>query len=238
MNRIGALSARGRPTSARTVVLLAAVCLTCAVCGGPDVGPDGQPFFGDLPFSASTPPAGLDTAQRQMIDGAGNPGPVRVRLLTVRPAPNSHVVGTPAPFTNFQCSQTAPFSCFDFEVELCVDSFPNPTNAIALSNMTIVGTFSADGTTPILEGAPALLQPPDLVQPGTCRTWRSQGSAYSTAAAPRFFMLAANYGSSNFFSISNINQAACPTPEAIANANTGRPPACAFRSFYDLGYHF
>ena len=187
-------------------------------------------FFQDLPFSPSNPPAGLDTAQRQMTDGAGNPGPVRVRLLTVRPAPNSHVVGTPAPFTNFRCSQSAPFSCFDYEVEFCVDSFPNPTNSIALGNMTIIGTYSTDGTTPLF-GIGVL--EPALVQPGTCRTVRSEGAPYSTEAAPRFFMLAATYGSSD---LSNINQAACPMPAAIAN--TAVSPACAFRSVYDLGYHF
>ena len=233
MSRTGMLSARGRTISPSTIVLLATVCLTCAACGGGNVGRDGQPFFSDLPFSPSNPPVGLDTAQRQMTDGAGNPGPVRVRLLTVRPAPNSQIVGTPAPFTNFRCSQSGPPSCFDYEVEFCVDSFPNPTNSIVLSNMTIVAAYSADGTT-AMSGVAVLPPPPESVQPGTCRTLRKEGAPYPTEAVPRFFMVAAYYGPS--FNLSNINQAACPTPDALANVAIS--PRCAFRSVYDLGYHF
>ena len=77
MSRPAILSARYWTISPSIIVLVATVCLTCAGCGGSQVGPEGQPFFEDLPFSPSNPPAGLDTAQRQMTDGAGNPGPAR-----------------------------------------------------------------------------------------------------------------------------------------------------------------
>jgi hypothetical protein len=131
-----------------------------------------------------------------------------------------------------------------YVVELCVDSLPNPTGSVFLSQMALFATFSTDGTTPILsKGGPFQTagQPfgvgLEIIPSGTCKTWtrtldggNEMRVPFPTEGVPRFLMFAAFYGFPGDF---NINQAPCPTP-----IPTNAPSACALRIAYDLGYHF
>ena len=215
-----------------------AVCFTCAACSGG--GGD------DNPTSPSNPTAGLDTSQRQMRDGAGNPGPVRVRLLNVTPILNARVVGRTRPLEQ-GCGTPQGADCMGYVLELCVDSLQNPTGSPILNQMSIIATFSTDGTTPILSrGGPFQVAGRpfqvafEIIPSGTCRTLTQTLSGntdmrmpFPTEGEPRFFMLVAAYGGTDTFS---INQAACPTP--TPTTPTAVSPACALRVAYDLGYHF
>ncbi len=189
----------------------------------------------DSPLDPSSPPAGLDTSQRQMKDGAGNPGPVRVQLQSVRPDLNSLVTHS----SSSSCNQSAPWSCFEFAATICMDAVSNPTNSPLLNNMKISAAFSEDGTNPILEGtlpypaASAGLQ----VSRGACtsvQTATDRKISFPGAGVPRFFMVIVGYGTSEGFT---VNQAVCPTPEVITSTSMTASPNCSFRAVYDLGYH-
>jgi hypothetical protein len=189
------------------------------------------------PLNPSMPPAGLDTGQKQLTDGAGNPGPVRARLLSVRPSLNATVVGTPAGVEG-RCGESGA-GCFEFSAEFCMDAVSNPNNSVLLARMRVTGTFSPDGSTPILRnGSPVPYGLFNPVTPGTCQSFTTNPNmrpTFPAEATPRFFMLVAYYGTGP---MNGINQAACPTPEAIVTNNITLPQDCAFRVVYDLGYHF
>jgi hypothetical protein len=219
---------RADPVLKLTAMLIAAAFIVGAACkksGG----------F-DTPLNPSAPPAGLDTTQAQMKDGAGNPGPVRARLLTVRPDLNSTVVGG----TGGDCNSNSPFNCFQLQAEICMDAVSNPTNSPLLNSMKIGAVFSADGTNPIMKGGfPYPVGPPgQTVTPGACTTMLTQSGMSPempgpSQGVPRFLILVAGYGNATFFTLM-----ACPTPDSITNNNLTNPPACSFQRAYDLGYHF
>jgi hypothetical protein len=181
----------------------------------------------------SNPPAGLDTSQSQMVDGAGNAGPVRVILQTVSPPLNSQVK-----YDTGDCTNVAPFTCFQFQAQFCMDAVPNPTNATILKTMMIGGALSADGVTAI---RPVTLGM-DKVASGACATvaipaGNSPPFTQPSEGAPRFFILIAEWGTFPVY-LMNVNKNACPTPDVIASGNPPVAPPCAYRRVYDLGYHF
>ena len=230
-------SRRRTPRPTWIIIALAAACVASVGCGGRSSG-GGSGL--DTPLDPSRPPAGLDTAQRQLIDGAGNAGPVRARLLSIRPDLNALVVGTTATSGGGSCNQSSPWSCFEFSTEVCVDALPNPTNSVLLSNMKIAAVFSSDGTTPISRGGfPYPLTPAGLlVQPGTCKSYQTaldMKPNFPAEGVPRFFVIVVSYGSAPGFI---VNQAACPTPDAITSSGITTSPNCSFRQVYDLGFHY
>jgi hypothetical protein len=183
-------------------------------------------------LNPSSPPPGLDTSQSQMVDGAGNAGPVRVTLQTVSPPLNSQVK-----YDTGDCTNAAPFTCFLFQAQFCMDAVPNPTNATILKTMMIGGGLSADGVTAI---RPVTLGM-DKVASGACATVATPaGNAppftQPSEGAPRFFILIAEWGTGAVF-LGNVNKNACTTSDAIASGNPVGPP-CAYRRVYELDYHF
>ena len=173
-------------------------------------------------LSPSSPTPGIDTSQRQMTDGAGNAGPVRVQLIAVIPNPNSKVL---------------PGCCFEFLAQICMDAVPNPTNSPSLSSMNLRAFFSPDGTTAI-PGVGFLRD--QSVTPGACVTWNQSQSGnrpdFPSGTTPRFFILTASYNGSVGAGADVLSSTACPTPAAITAG--AAPGDCKFRAAFDLGYHF
>jgi len=224
-----------------SVIVLTALSLTAGACKK-----SGGGGFGDTPLNPSQPPAGLDTSQKQMRDGAGTLGPVRARLQSIKPDLGSQVLPSPPTFDpNSKCSQSSPFSCFAFLAEVCMDAVSNPDNISFLNGMRVEAVFSADGINALnYQGMPMEVQPrhPGMeitVGSGGCTTMQTPDNekpGYPAEGTPRYFMLTATYGPA--FLALHVDSAACPTPETITANHSGIPPACAFRAVYDLGYHF
>ncbi len=212
--------------------LLLGLCLTSSACKGGSGATD-------TPLNPNNPPPGLDTSQAQMRDGAGNTGPARARLLSVRPDLNSQVV---VDTSMGMCNKNSPYNCFELDAEICMDTVSNPNNNPLLNSMRIGAVFSTDGVTPILkDGHPIDVSPLDAnkVTPGSCTTMLTDVHAkppYPAGGAPKYLMLYAVYGIGPQSGADSPG--ACPTPDSIANSASTLPPTCALRRVYELGYHF
>ena len=187
---------------------------------------------GGSPTSPSGP--AFDTAPRRMLDGAGNPGPLTVRLIRVSPEPGTKFVGS-----------------MNFKSEVCMDAIPNPTNSEALRSMHVGAFGSADGIGPL--GPTAALfsgNLPYMVANGTCfELMREPHTASSGAADPqylflpggsRYLMFAASYawGPMQGNTIFNWPAAPCPSYQVIGTTFWPlRGPECILRVGYDLGYN-
>ena len=190
----------------------------------------------------ANPPAGLDTTTTAMRDGAGNIGPIRARLATV--SPPLHVQVAPN-VTTGDCTKAEPYTCFQFQAEICMDTVANPTNSSLLRGMSTMTTFSADGVTPILtsSGNPTGPGPgtSGSVNAGGCLTLKTeQGNSppFPSGGVPRYIIFFAVYGAGNAVTPNTINLSACPTPANISAGSVSGQPLCSFRRAYDLGYHF
>ena len=197
---------------------------------------------GSVQLDPATPPSGLDTTTTAMRDGAGNPGPIRVRLATVSPPLNVKVLPN---VSSGECSKAEPYTCFQFQAEICMDAVANPTNSILLRGMGAMTTFSADGVTPILtsSGGPTGPGPGSSgsVTAGGCLTLKTeQGNSppFPSGGVPRYIIFFAVYGAGTVVTPNTINLSACPTPANISAGSVSGQPLCSFRRAYDLGYHF
>lgn len=86
------------------------------------------------PAPEPTPPPGLDTGWRHMIDGAGNPGPLLVRLVWVTPPPSAVL--------------PPPMASVAFKFQVCMDPIANPNNNPNLAGISIRVYPSRDGRQP------------------------------------------------------------------------------------------
>src|SRR5262245_50005996 len=102
---VGCAAMRIWPGSVRRRVILdvvraVLVAVVTSACGGASsAGTEPsvvvvQPVVTD---PTGTPPAGLDTSERRLLDGAGRSSPLRARLLWVDPGPGSRVLTSPMP---------------------------------------------------------------------------------------------------------------------------------------------
>jgi hypothetical protein len=196
------------------------------------------------PIDPDISPPGLDTGEKRLVDGAGNAGPVRVRLTFVYPNPGAQIdparpVGGVEPDGDV----------FHFRAEVCMDAVPNPQNNPLLSAMRVRGYWSADGirpipigTTPTVNGAASISV---SVRNGTCVTYQripayaggtpGQQLVYFSPPGARYLILTARHGSDQEFSSFNqFPDAACPAPDAVGSSR----PGCVFRSAHFLDYRW
>lgn len=240
-------------------VLLAAASVLPSACGGEgrtgtgNVPPGAMFGAGPIEFIAgpsdhaptpflmdpSVPPAGLDPEWKQLVDGAGKPGPIWVRLTFVYPSPGAEI--DPAPVIN---GIGPPGRVFHYVAEACMDSVSNPQNNAFLSSAFIRGYWSADGAMPINRTTDSAVQViHDVVPNGGCVTMRRippewggrHGEQWVFFDPPggRYLIFAARYGSDEFFA---WNSAPCPASEQLEAAATR--PTCTLRSAHLLDYQW
>lgn len=217
--------ARIRIVGCGTVV----ACLIVGACGGSSPSPTGPTSSQSVP---SAPNGGVDSGWKYLVDGAGNQGPVRVRVTYVNPPPGSAFSGL-----------------VSFKSEICMDPVPNPTNSRYLSEMRIAVYGSPDGVRPngVTSAAFGVAGNAYTVRNGECvnleRMPVSQGGKEGEQfilfqPGDRHLVFTARYWASDWYPEKTYNWSpdACPSLEDIA-----RLPAqdCVLRSRsgdYDLGY--
>lgn len=235
-----------RQTRLLVVAILACVLVPLvSACGGKTgdnpIGPTPTPTPTPQ-YDPNVPTPGLDNNERRLVDGAGNPGPVRIRLISVNPAPGSAVVLVEAFHALF----------VSFKAEVCMDAVPNPTSSRYLSEMRITVFGSADGVSPM---GPNLAQGegPGIyhVSNGGCTIVKripvDQGGTPGNqfiyfGLGAKHLMFTATYGMGTSQEMTfNWPAEACPSFEVIARGPWPFPPGtpnCVLRSGYFLDYRW
>lgn len=213
-------------------ILLGLVVLIVAGCGGGSPAPTGPTPSASNP---NVPPAGLDTEWKQLVDGAGNPGAARARLLWVNPPPGA-----------------AGATSVSFKFEVCMDAVPNPSSNPNLAGMQVIVYHSHDGIR--WNGGGAYAPSGDGVNPyhvrnGECaivqRLPVSMGGVdgvqfilFSPGSTHLILTAAYRMGQNDNLPYNPVNWPtdACPSLEQIASSSTW--PRCVLRSSHFLDYRW
>lgn len=227
----------GRGSTAAIVVAL----VFSFACGGDDPSTPVAPSPTPPAINADVAPAGLDVTEKRLVDGAGNPSPLRIRLTFVYPAPGATI--NPAPVVLGDGPRDR---VFHYRAEVCMDSVPNPQNSTLLSSVQVRGYWSQDGVRPINLSADSAVQvisgvvtPDNCVRmqrlpPGSGGT-RGQEWVFFDPPGAKYLIFGAKYGPGQFFALSD---APCPSLEVIAMAPAQNRPQCVLRSSHFLNYNW
>lgn len=196
-------------------------------------------------YNPDAPTPGLDTSERRLLDGGGNPGAVRVQLQSVFP-PIGHQAPAGAP--ELQVQFNAPRICMD------AITVANPPNSPYIAEMRIAFYTSEDGVVAKPPFQVHFSDPegtiPFKVRNGECIAIRrvlaslggTPGAQFIIFARPtRFLMMKATYGPNPPPSSFDWSAAPCPSYEAIARGqwNTAQgTPNCTLRISWPLDYRW